>query len=132
MKIAISTSDGNLDAPFDPRFGRAAHFCIIDLETEEFDTYPNSAINATGGAGVQAAQFIANHGAEAVISGNFGPNAYTTLDAAGIQMFRAPAGDTLTARDLLERYREGQLDQVTGPTNPGHHGSPRGRGRGIR
>jgi predicted Fe-Mo cluster-binding NifX family protein len=132
MKIAISTSDVNLDAPYDPRFGRAAHFCIVDLETEEFDAYPNSAINASGGAGVQAAQFIAEHGAEAVISGHFGPNAFTTLDAAKIQMFQAPAGDTLTARELLGLYREGQLEMVTGATNAGHISSPQGRGRGIR
>ena len=132
MKIAISTSEGNLDAPFDPRFGRATHFCLFDLETEKFDTYPNPAINATGGAGVQAAQFIAAHGAEAVISVNFGPNAFKTLQASGIQMFQTPAGEVFTARDLLAQFRAGKLKSVTAPTHAGHHDSPVGRDRGLR
>ena len=132
MKIAISTSAGNLDAPFDPRFGRAAHFVVVDAETEEWRAYPNPAINASGGAGVQAAQFIAGHGAQVAISGDFGPNAYNALAAGGIQMFLAPAGDLLTARELLTRYRKGELKQVTAPTGPGHHasGTVRGGGRG--
>jgi predicted Fe-Mo cluster-binding NifX family protein len=127
MKIAITTSTGNLEAPFDPRFGRGGYFVIFDSETEEWEAYPNPALNASGGAGVQAAQFIAGHGAQAAISGDFGPNAYNALAAAGIQMFLAPASEVLTARELLARHREGQLKQVTTPTTPGHH-TPRGRG----
>ena len=130
MKIAISASTNlNLDAPFDPRFGRARYFVIIDTETERWDAYPNPALNASGGAGVQAAQFIAGHGAQAAISGDFGPNAYNALAAAGIQMFLAPAGEALTARELLARHGEGQLKQVSAPTNLGHH-TPHSRGQG--
>jgi predicted Fe-Mo cluster-binding NifX family protein len=128
MKIAITTTTGNLDAPFDPRFGRGANFVIVDTETEAWEAYPNPALNASGGAGVQAAQFITGHGAQAAISGDFGPNAYNALAAAGIQMFLAPAGEALTARELLARHREGQMKAVSAPTNPGHH-RPRGRGQ---
>lgn len=131
MKIAITTTTGNLDAPFDPRFGRGANFVIVDTETEAWEAYPNPALNASGGAGVQAAQFITGHGAQAAISGDFGPNAYKTLAAAGVQMFLAPAGEALTARELLARHREGQMQEVSAPTNPGHH-KPRGRGQGDR
>jgi predicted Fe-Mo cluster-binding NifX family protein len=131
MKIVITTATGNLDSPFDSRFGRAANFVIVDTETEAWEAYPNPALNASGGAGVQAAQFITGHGAQAVISGDFGPNAYNALAAADVQMFLAPAGEAFTARELLARYRAGQLKQVSAPTNPGHH-APRGRGRGGR
>ncbi len=131
MKIAITTTTGNLDSLFDPRFGRGAHFVIVDADTEEWEAYPNPALNASGGAGVQAAQLIVGHGAQAVISGDFGPKAYSALAAAGVQMFLAPAGEALTANELLARYREGQLEQVSAPTGPGHH-VPRGRGRGSR
>jgi predicted Fe-Mo cluster-binding NifX family protein len=128
MKIAITTSVGNLDAPFDPRFGRGGYFVIVDNETEEWEAHPNPALNASGGAGVQAAQFIAGQGAQVAISGDFGPNAYNTLAAAGVQMFLTPASEVLTARELLARYRAGQLKQVTIPTTPGHH-TARGQGR---
>jgi len=125
MKIAISTSTDSLDGPFDPRFGRAAYFCFVDTETEEWQAVDNQAINATGGAGGQAPQFIVEQGAQAAISGDFGPNAYMTLSAAGIQMFLAPAGETLTGRELLAQYRAGQLKEVSSPTHGGHHGGRR-------
>jgi predicted Fe-Mo cluster-binding NifX family protein len=131
MKIAISTSTSSIDALVDPRFGRAARFVIVDTETEEWNAYPNPALNASGGAGVQAAQFITEHGAQAAISGDFGPNAYSALVAAGVKIFQVPSGKAFTARELLVRYRRGQLQQVSAPTNPGHH-APRGGRRGVR
>ena len=124
MKIAITTETANLDSPLDPRFGRAANFVFVDTETEEWEAYPNPALNASGGAGIQAAQFITEHGAQAAISGDFGPKAYNALAAGGVQMFLAPANETLTARELLARHAQGQLEQVSAPTNPGHQTSP--------
>ena len=126
MKIAITTETGNLDGAFDARFGRAAHFVLVDDETEEWQAYANPARNASGGAGIQAAQFISKHGAKAAISGDFGPKAYNALVAGGIQMFLAPANESLTARDLLARYQQGQLTQASAPT---HQTSPGKGGR---
>ena len=79
MKLAISISGNTLDSPFDTRFGRASAFCIVDTESDEWEAFENPALSASGGAGVQAAQFIARHGAQAVVSGAFGPNAFDTL-----------------------------------------------------
>jgi predicted Fe-Mo cluster-binding NifX family protein len=130
MKIAITTETLNLDSAFHPRFGRAANFVIVDAETEEWEAYPNPAINASGGAGIQAAQFITGHGAQVAISGDFGPKAYNALAAGGVQMFLAPVNEALTARELLARYQQGQLSQASAPTNPGHQASPGGGGKG--
>jgi len=98
---------------------------VVDTETKDWEAYANPAVNATGGAGVQASQFIAEKGAQAVVSGDFGPNAYITLAAANLQMFLAPAGETLTGRQLLGRYQAGQLGQATAPTHRGLHGKGR-------
>jgi predicted Fe-Mo cluster-binding NifX family protein len=125
MKIAITATTGDLESEFDPRFGRGANFVIVDADTQEWQAYPNAALNASGGAGIQAAQFVAGHGVQVVISGDFGPKAYSALAAAGIQMFLAPAGEALTARQLLARYQAGRLKQVSAATGPGHH-APRG------
>lgn len=122
MKIAISTSTDTIDGPSDPRFGRAAYYCLVDPETEEWEAFDNSAVHAIGGAGVQAAQFVVEQGAGAAISGGFGPNAFAVLSAAGVQMFLAPAGETLTGRELLARYQKGQLESPEAPTAPGRHG----------
>lgn len=123
MRIAITSSGSDLDAPFDPRFGRAAYFVVFDDEAETWQSYANPAVDAPGGAGVQAAQFIADHGVAAVISGDFGPNAYRALSAAGLTMSVAPRGESPSVRQLLDQYRSGELQPVAGPTQRGHRGS---------
>jgi predicted Fe-Mo cluster-binding NifX family protein len=132
MNIVITTISPGIDAEVDPRFGRGAYFLVVDSDTLEWQAEANPAVNASGGAGVQAAQIVVQHGAQVAISGDFGPNAYDALAAAGVQMFLAPAGESLTASELLARYQRGELKQVTAPTGPGHHtpGTGRGRGRG--
>ncbi|MBN2500253.1 MAG: NifB/NifX family molybdenum-iron cluster-binding protein [Anaerolineales bacterium] len=122
MKIAISTTGKTLDTGFDPRFGRAAYFCIVDVDTRATTGHTNPALSAKGGAGVQAAKFIADQGVDAVISGSFGPNAFRTLQAANIATYLAPTKDALLAADLLEHYKAGQLQQANAPSHAGHHG----------
>jgi predicted Fe-Mo cluster-binding NifX family protein len=131
MKIAITTTLPDLESPVDPRFGRGAYFLLVDSDTLEWQSHANPALDASGGAGVQAAQFIAGQGAQVAISGDFGPNAYNTLAAAGIRMVLAPAGEALSASQVLARYRQGELKEVTAPTGPGHHAPGTGPGRGA-
>lgn len=132
MNIVVTTISPSIDAEADSRFGRGAYFLVVDADTLEWQAYPNPAVTAPGGAGVQAAQFVVQRGAGAVISGDFGPNAYEALAAAGVQMFLAPAGESLTARELLARYERRELKQVTAPTGPGRYAPGAGRrgGRG--
>ena len=123
MKLTISADGAQLEAQLDTRFGRCAYFIFVDTETKAWEASPNPAINASGGAGTQAAQFIANQGAQAVISGHFGPNAFEALEAAGIKMYAAAGG---RVESVVEEFSSGQLKQVTVPGKSGHHG---GRGR---
>ena len=122
MRVAITAVSSDLNAKVDPRFGRAACFIVTDVESEEWEVHPNPALEAGGGAGVLAAQFIADKGAGVVISGDFGPNAHQILAAAGIEMFVFPAGEALTVPEVLDLYRDGQLEGVAGPTGPSRHG----------
>jgi predicted Fe-Mo cluster-binding NifX family protein len=105
---------------------------VVDADTLEWHAEANPAVNVSGGAGVQAAQIVGQHGAQVAISGDFGPNAYEVLAAAGIEMFLTPAGESLTASEVLARYQRGELKQVTGPAGPGYHvpGTGRQGGRG--
>jgi predicted Fe-Mo cluster-binding NifX family protein len=122
MKLIISINGNKLDSPFDPRFGRAAAFCLVDSETGEWSAHENPALSASGGAGVQASQFVAKLGAQAVISGAYGPNAFETLSPAGIEMYLAPTGETLSAADVLKLFNAGKLSKVEAATHAGHHG----------
>jgi len=122
MKVAISITGSQLDSLFDARFGRAGTFCLVDSESGEWSTHNNAAISAAGGAGVLAAQFIAGLGAQAVISGAYGPNAFDTLSPAGVKMFLGPTEEALTARQVLGLFNQGKLPEANGSTHAGHHG----------
>jgi predicted Fe-Mo cluster-binding NifX family protein len=114
MNVAITIAAVSPDAPPDTHFGRAAAFLLMDTDTGQRQVTANPAIGAPGGAGVQAAEFVIQHGAEAVISGSFGPKAYDVLAAAGVSMYRADAG---TVDDLLRRYQNGELELLVGMDN---------------
>jgi len=118
--ICVSAIASNLDAALDPRFGRCAYFIIVDPENMRFNAIPNSGVEATGGAGIQAAQTIANNGAKTVITGNVGPNAFKALSAAGIEIVTGASG---TVREVVEKYNKGEYSKTTAPTVSGHHGS---------
>jgi predicted Fe-Mo cluster-binding NifX family protein len=113
MIIAISSPDGKFNTEFSPRFGRCDFFIIVDTDTRKWESKPNPAANARGGAGPQAVQFLSGAGAEAAITGRYGPNAFTTLKSAGIRAYIADAG---TPEELLDRFIAGTLEEVTAAT----------------
>jgi predicted Fe-Mo cluster-binding NifX family protein len=127
MKICVSAVSNSLDAPIDPRFGRCPYFVIIDSETMQFEALPNMASGATGGAGIQSAQTIASKGVNVLITGNVGPNAFQALSAGGIKIVTGAFG---TVREVVEKYKRGELRETSTPTVSGHFGMGRGRGRG--
>lgn len=128
LKLAVTSQGTSLASPLDPRFGRCEHFVIIDADTEEFEAFSNESVMASGGAGSQSAQFLANKDVEAVVTGNVGPNAAMALEAAGIKVYRMGSG---TVKDALDAFRAGTLEAISGPTVGSHHGMG-GRRRGGR
>jgi predicted Fe-Mo cluster-binding NifX family protein len=119
MKVAICSSGTTLDSPVDPRFGRCPYFVIVDTDTLEYVAEPNPGTTMGQGAGVAAAQLIASKGAQAVVAGNFGPNAHQALSAAGINIYTAAAG---TVRQAVEQLKAGALPEVSSPTVASHFG----------
>jgi predicted Fe-Mo cluster-binding NifX family protein len=111
MKIAVSVSKLDPGASFEPRFGRAAAFVLIDENTGEQQAVRNPASVLDRGAGIRAAEFLIRQGVEVVISGAFGPKAHDVLCAAGLRLYQANSG---TASELLERWRNDELDVVEG------------------
>ena len=127
MKICITAVGGSLDSAADPRFGRCQYFVIVDSDTMEFEAIENSAISASGGAGIQAAQSIANKGIEVLITGSVGPNAFPILTASDIKVVSVVKG---SVADAIEQYKNGELQVLTGPTAPAHTGMGGGAGAG--
>lgn len=128
MKLVISVTEKSVDAPFDARFGRATAFCVVDTESDERTVRENPALSAAGGAGVQAAQFVAKLGAQAVVSGAFGPHAFSTLEAAKVGMYLAPTSGSETVTGILARFAAGELRQAAGAASDGHHDGEHGPG----
>ena len=127
MKIAVSSSGRDLNCQIDPRFGRCQYFIFIDPETMEFEALDNEGLTASGGAGVQAAQMVAQKGANTLITGNLGPNAASALSASGIKAYLVPGG---TVKEVIEGYKTGSLREASGSTVPPHFGMGGGRGMG--
>ena len=119
MKIAISVSGLDLEADVDPRFGRCQQFLIVKTDTMNFEVIPNGSASAMGGAGIQAAQTVAGQNVKTVITGNIGPNAFQTLNAAGIEVV---TGATGTAREAVESFIKGELKGSESATVSSHHG----------
>jgi len=138
MKIAISASSSDLGASVDPRFGRCPYFLFIDTETMEFEAVENPNISSASGAGIQSAQLIANKGAKALLTGSCGPNAFQTLQAAGVEVIVGVMG---SVKEAVEQYKAGKFQPIAQPNVPSHFGlggavgpgfgMGRGTGRGM-
>jgi predicted Fe-Mo cluster-binding NifX family protein len=124
MKIILTTLSPSLDSDIDPRFGRGAYLLVVETETMQWKSYPNPGVNASGGAGIQAAQFVADQKTEAVLSGDFGPHAFNALQAADIAMY--VYDDCRTSSEAIKRFKAGKLERVgaatRGDCDNGHHG----------
>ena len=126
MKIAISSTGANPDAQVDLRFGRCRYFALVDVDADTYDYIDNQGLSLGGGAGLQAAQTLADAGVKAVITGNIGPNASSVLETAGIKTYLCKTG---TIRDVRQYYLDGLLAEASGHTVGAHFGGG-GLGRG--
>lgn len=112
MKIAVTSTGPDLESEVDPRFGRAPYFLIVDSETFDFEALDNKEnVNALKGAGIQAAGMVSNKGAEVLLTGFCGPNAFKVLKAAKIGVANNAGG---TVRDAVEAYLDGKLPLADG------------------
>jgi predicted Fe-Mo cluster-binding NifX family protein len=118
MKVAVTSQGKELTSEVDQRFGRAKFLLVVDTETGDFAVHDNEVnLNAIQGAGIQTGQNIANLDVEAVITGNVGPNAFKTLNAAGVKIFLAERN---TVAEVVESFKAGNLKEVDNANVEGH------------
>jgi predicted Fe-Mo cluster-binding NifX family protein len=113
MKICVTAQGNNLDSLVDPRFGRCQYFIIVNPDSLEFETEQNPSVSAGGGAGIQSGQLMVNKDVKVVLTGNVGPNAFSTLQAAGIDVIVGVSG---TVKQAIEKYKKGELKPTQGPS----------------
>ena len=118
MKLAISSKGDSLQSPVDPRFGRAVGFIVFDTEDGSFQAVDNSQnLNAVQGAGTQAAETVANLGAEYLLTGHCGPKAFRALSAAGVKVCNGAEG---TVAQAVEQFQSGALTPSESADVEGH------------
>jgi len=118
MKIAITSQGNDMHSAVDPRFGRARWFIVLDTETGDAEAVDNqSNRDMTQGAGIQAARSAVNAGVRAVVTGNVGPKAFSSLKAAGLAVY---VGATGTVQEAFDRFKAGDLKPAEGATVEGH------------
>lgn len=104
MKIAVPVEGTDAVAAASV-FGRAAYFVIVDSDTDTRTLVRNPGVEAPGGAGVAAAQFLIDEGVGLLLAPKVGPKARRVLDGAGVSVLLHHAATVEEA--LASRERTG-------------------------
>lgn len=115
MIIAIPVQEKSMESKVNDTFGRTPYFLIYNSETKEGNFIDNSAANASGGAGIKAAQLLADNKADCTISPRLGTNASEVLNLSKIKVYesiKATVSENITALvneelKLLSEIHEG-------------------------
>lgn len=122
MKIAIPTDEKSLQSKVCVSFGRAPYFLIYDAESGESVFLDNSAAGSTGGAGIKAAQTIADRRADVLLTPRCGEKAADVLKSAEIQLYKTIAA---SVQDNIAAFIAGKL-LVLDEIHAGLHGHGEG------
>lgn len=118
MKIAVPICKKNLESKVEFRFGRADKFLIYDSINENTEVIDNSQnLNASQGAGIQAAQNILKKGVTRLICGHCGPKAFKVLKQANVKVFTVKNS---TVEDAIDMVISGKLEELTEADVEGH------------
>lgn len=119
MKIAIPAEDKSMDKSVYVSFGRAPYFLLYNTKTKESEYLDNSAILNQGGAGIRAAQVIADNSVKALITPRCGENAEKVLSSAEVLIYKSIDG---TIKENIDAFCDEKLSLLT-DIHPGFHGN---------
>ncbi len=118
MIVAVTAKGTHLSDEVDPRFGRAPYILLVDTETMQYEALDNSSnVNAFKGAGIQAATMVADKGAKVLLTGYCGPNAFKTVQAAGMKVVSDVTG---TVEEAVKTFLNGNVQYSENANTEGH------------
>lgn len=106
MKIAVPLDENKQDVCI--VLSRAPYFLFRDNGEDKI--VENPAAQAQGGAGIQAAQFLADSNIDVLITVRCGENAAEVLKAADIQIYKSV---NKAAADDLTAWESGKMEELT-------------------
>lgn len=119
MKIVITASGKEQNSLTNQHFGRCPYFVFYDAQCEDWIFEPNPAAEETSGAGIKAAQYILDKGAEVILTGEVGPKAWQVLESSQVKVYQVPEVSLLEALNI---YKEGKAQILNNPTTTAHSG----------
>jgi len=111
MKIAISSMEKNINGNISDVFGRCSYFIIVDIEKGkivETKVIENINVNQISGAGVFAAQLIAEQKVDVVITKNMGPRATDVLTQFNIEVYSGEGA----IKEVLQEFINKKLKKI--------------------
>ncbi len=107
MRIAFASEGEGLQSSLSQHFGRCPKYVFVELEGSNIKQ-TNSKNNPffSGHEPGMVPEFIANEGADVIISGGMGPKAIEWFEQLGIKPITAPVKPI---KELLEDYINGKL-----------------------
>ncbi len=116
MKVAIPVNEDK--ETICVSFARAPLFLIVDIESGDRNFIENAAKEASGGAGVQAAQILLDEEVEALMTPRCGKNAGDVFEAAEFKVYKTITQDVEVE---LRKYIDGDLE-ILAEMHAGFHG----------
>lgn len=117
MRIAIPVDENRIETSVCQSFGRAPYFLIYNTESQESLFLDNSAAASQGGAGIKAAQSVADHNIEALLTPRCGENAAEVISAANIEIYKTTDASVM---DNINAFIDGKLSLLK-EIHPGFH-----------
>jgi len=109
MKLAMPIEGKDSMKNVSPSFGRAPYFLIYDTDTKEEKYLENSAATTQGGAGVKAAQIVADSKVDVLLTPRCGKNAAEVFEDSGIKLYKTREG---SAKKNIEDFTEDRLSPL--------------------
>lgn len=119
MKIAVVVNEKTDKTEVCVSFGRAPYFMIYDTDAKSAEFMENDAAKSAGGAGIKAAQAVADSGADILLTFRCGENAANVLKAAGIKIYKAKE---VSAMENINLFLDEKLSPLA-EIHAGFHGN---------
>lgn len=117
MKIVIPVNENSENSKVCQSFGRAPYFMVYNTDSKKSTFINNSAAASQGGAGIKAAQTVADQSVKALLTPRCGQNAADVITAANITIYKT-VSDSI--KESIKSFLDGKLT-VLANIHPGFH-----------
>ena len=107
MKVALPVESKSLDVSVCPSFGRTPLYVLIDTDRGTHEFLENAAAASQGGAGIKAAQWVADKKVQALLTPRCGENAAAVLKSADIQIYKT-SGSSI--QENIDAFKDNKLE----------------------